>query len=206
MDDHIEQPKISQGFDRGIDYIDIKKKLISKYNEIQDTIIKLDTDSKDYDSKKRIWNNKLIYCIISLIQLKNGCRIIEACKAIKLFFKDNDFKSKVVVKIAKSAAGGKKARFRKIAFPNWIEFELTDDLINYLSLIRTVNLKQRVLDFLLKEFKCNTHSLRYALINYMLYVKKIEMGLVAKFVGHVNVNQLVTYTSNKNADGIFDLD
>ncbi len=88
----------------------------------------------------------------------------------------------------------------------WIEFEITPELNDYLNAIPIINLKQRVLDFLLTNFKCNTHSLRYAFINYMLYEKKVEMTLVAKFVGHVDVSMLVRYSQNKNADNIFDLD
>ena len=40
----------------------------------------------------------------------------------------------------------------------------------------------------------------------MLYEKKIEMPLVAKFVGHSSVGQLVRYTQLKNTNKLFDLD
>ena len=40
----------------------------------------------------------------------------------------------------------------------------------------------------------------------MIYEEKRQSNDVAKFVGHVNVNQLVTYTQQKNCDKIFELD
>ncbi len=215
----IIEEKIDHGFDRGLDYADIKKKLIDKFNELEEQIAKLDENDKAYDRRKKVLSNKLIYCLVSLIQLKNGCRIIEACKSIKIFFNKENIKDKILVKIAKSESTkskekkGKtirfktKPRFRKIVFPSkWINFEITPEIKGYLENIKIINLKQRVLDYLRKYFQCNTHSLRYAFINYMLYEKKIEMNLVAKFVGHVNVAQLVRYSQAKNAEGIFDID
>lgn len=210
------EEKVDAGFDRGVNYIEMKNKLIEKYISLTDDLAKLDSGSKDYDSKKRIINNKIIYCVVSCIQIRNGCRILEACKAIKLFFKNNNLDNKILVKLAKSECAKKKkngktfvtkARFRKIIFPTkWIDFEITPEIKEYLDAIPVINLKQRVLDFLLKYFDCNTHSLRYAFINYMLYDKKVEMTLIAKFVGHVDVSQLVRYSQNKNADKIFELD
>lgn len=209
-----EELKISHGFDRGIDYDDIKKKLIEKFNqltkELKDKVFK-------NKSSSRFLHNKIIYVITSLIQLKNSCRIIESCAAIKVFFNKGKFDERIIVKIAKSECPKKKKdtgeeyitprRNREIAFPsNWIDFQLTNDFKVYLNMISIRKLKQRVLMYLLREFNSNTHSLRYATINHLLYKRKIEMGLVAKFVGHVNVNQLVRYSQQKNADKIFDID
>ncbi len=68
------------------------------------------------------------------------------------------------------------------------------------------NLEHCVLNYMLRNFQCNTHSLRYAYINYMLYDKKQQMAIVAKFVGHSNLNQLMRYTQNKEVDKMFDID
>lgn len=216
--------KVAAGFDRGFDYDDIKGKIIKKYYELINSISELDIDKgnsekkkKAFEATKRILHNKVIYLITALIQLRNGSRCIESCAAIKLFFKKGNFDDKIIVKIAKSECEKRKKdtgelyvtkrRNRKVAFPNnWIDFELDDNFKHYLDIITIKKLKQRVLQYLLSEFGCNTHSLRYAFINYMLYKKKIEMSLVAKHVGHTSVNYLVKYTSNKNADGIFDID
>jgi len=70
----------------------------------------------------------------------------------------------------------------------------------------TGDLKRRTCDYLLRGFDCNTHSLRYACINYLLYDQKKEMAIVAKFVGHTGIAQLVRYTQLKESDKIFDLD
>lgn len=207
-----EDLKLAKGFDRGIDYYDIKNRLISEYMKLVDRL-----KDADKESTRRILHNRMIYVITSLIQLKNACRIIEACAAIKVFFKKKVLDKRIVVKIAKSECVKKKKdtgeeyvtvrRNREIAFPyNWIDFVVTDNFVTYLSRIKIKSLKQRVLTFLLRNYECNTHSLRYAGINHLLYNKKIEMTLVAKFVGHVNANQLVRYSQLKNAEKIFDID
>lgn len=210
-----EKMRSKGSFDKQIDYSEIKKKLIDEYNKIMDNINKIDENTKE--SKSKILHNRLIYCLVCMIQLKNGSRCIEACKAIKIFFKKGNFNNIIEVKIAKSESTkvnrktGKKfvtnIRMREMNFPHgWIFFKLTQKLKDYLSNIRISDLKQRVLNFMIREFNGNTHSLRYAFINYMLYEKKIDMGIVAKYVGHSNLSQLITYTSKKNATKLHTID
>lgn len=213
-----EEHEVAKGFDRDVDYEDIKQRLIAKYEELALGLDVLDIEAKNYVIQKRFMIHKVIYCIIAMIQLRSGSRIIEACRAAKIFIKKDKYQSKVNVKIAKSESLKKKsngdeftteARYRKMAFPHkW--FTLTPNILEFvkfhIKMIPSKNLKQRVLDFLLKEFKCNTHSLRYAFINYMLIDKKKEITVVAKFIGHVNVNQLVRYTQQKKVDEMFDDD
>lgn len=218
-EDENENYQVAKGFDRGIDYNEIKNKLIDKYNELLVKIEDLNEKEKNYESQKRILINKVIYNLVALIQLKNGSRIIEACKATKFFFKNGKSKldKKVTVKIAKSESikytketkeqYTTKPRYREIKFPiNWIEIKFFDNIKSYLENIKIINLKQRVLDYLLSYFSCNTHSLRYAYINFLLYEKDIKPELVAKMVGHVNTNQLTRYSQLKNLDKIFDID
>ena len=76
----------------------------------------------------------------------------------------------------------------------------------YIGKIPLDKIKKRVLDHLLKYYSCNTHSLRYAYINFMIYNQKNEPSLVAKHVGHSNLNQLIRNTQNKQADKLFDVD
>lgn len=198
----------SSSFDRNLDYQDIKSNLIDRFDFI---ISKIDNNDRDVKC--------LIYLAISMIQLRNGSRISEAINAFKEFCKNNT-KEIVFVKVAKSDCPRfskkeqkmitPKPRFRKIMFPeSWISIDYISvfifvypDIIDWDNL----NLQKRVLDYLLDHFKCNTHSLRYACINYLLYVQKRPQSDVAKFVGHVNVNMLVRYTQNKNVDKIYDLD
>lgn len=205
------EPKINQGFDRNIDYEVIKNKLVRRYTKIRKTYKELE------GWKRKMAVNKLIYLTIAMIQLRNGSRISEACSALRLFVERENVKDKVIVKIAKSEGMkynrakkekvAMKARFRKIMFPSWIDSKIIKIIKeNHSDFIKDARLKKRVLDYLLLHFDCNTHSLRYAFINYMLYDQKRPMNDVSKFVGHTTVNQLVTYTQQKNTDQIFDLD
>lgn len=209
----MEIKKIEKGFDRDIDFKTIKEKLLFELNSTYQRLL-----IAEKETEKKILINKICYLMISIIQLRMGSRISEACEAFKLFIENNNIEKKQIVKIAKSE-GMKynhktkkkffaKARYRKMQFPDWINKEIFEEikLSPYVtSLLNSNRLKKRVLDFLLKNFDCNTHSLRYAFINYMLYEEKRPMNDVAKFVGHSTVSQLVTYTQIKNTDQIFDL-
>lgn len=211
-DDELEG-KLATGFDRGVSYHEMKTKFIDNYNKLIQLIEELDPDDKWYTSKKRKLFNKLIYLIITIIQLANGSRISEACNAFKQFL-EKGTENKVSVKIAKSKSvkykknGEKfitKTRYRNMQFPiKWIPLNNIDDLKDYFSKMK--NLTRCVLNYMLRNYQCNTHSLRYAFINYMLYDQKQQMSIVAKFVGHSNMNQLTRYTQNKEVDKLFDLD
>jgi len=212
--DYEDKPDIAKGFDRGIDFKDMKKKLIVNYNFIVKFIDELNEDDKFYIRTRKKYLHRLIYNLIAMIQLRNGSRIVEACTALPLFLK-NGIDNKVIVKIAKSKSvkykNGEqyetKARYRKIIFPfKWITLKFKKDIEFYIKLIDESRLMKRVLDYMLKYFNCNTHSLRYAFINFMLHDQKKEMSIVAKAVGHVNVDQMVRYTQTKNVDKLMDED
>lgn len=210
---------LDAGFDRGIDFKQIKDKLIYAYNVTIGEIRELDESDRYYSSKKRKLIHRLIYILISLTQLCNGSRISEAVAAFIKFQETKKYESKATVKIAKSESikykkdtkeqYTTKPRYRHIIFPGkWIgiPIELHDDIDYYLGNIDKSTLKKRVLDYLLKHQGCNTHSLRYACINHLLYEQKKEPSIVAKFVGHSSMAQLVRYTQNKEVDKLFDLD
>ncbi len=215
-DSEIEQIKeVATGFDRSIDFKTIKKRFIRRYNNINKFIDDLDEGDRYYVSKFRVNLFRMIYLLIAMIQLRNGSRISEAVEAFLKFTSEESFNEKILVKIAKSESTklnkkGKKyltkVRYRKMVFPSsWLE---TTNNIKYLDgyakFIPARQFCKRVLDYLSTNFNCNTHSLRYAFINYMLYDKKKEITLVAKFVGHSSVSQLVRYTQNIRADELFD--
>lgn len=215
-----QEEEIAKGFDRGVDFNDIKEKLIKDFKDTLED--KLPRADDKYTEK--ILCNRLVYCIIAMIQLINGSRISEACKAIIKFFELEEIndETRVVVKISKSEKLQynrvtkkkylSKARFRKMRFPNWIDEGEVDMLKIHTKYVKDclgideLLLRQRVRDYLLKNFECNTHSLRYAFINYMLHDKQKPMNEVAKFVGHKNTNQICTYTQNKNVEKLFDMD
>lgn len=210
-----------QGFDRGIDYLPIKQKLLDEFDK------QYKIYSKGKNTKRA--SRSLIYLLIELIQLRNGSRILEAINAFKLFA-EKGIEQRVSVKICKSEAKKKvwklnqeknikeeteittKLRNRDIMFPKtWFNdcdiYKLIKELYNlHEELINDDKLKITICKYMIYNFQCNTHSLRYAFINYMLYKEKRPMTDVAKFVGHKNINQLVTYTQQKNCDQIFDLD
>lgn len=211
-----EQP--AQGFDRGVNYEKMKKKLINKYNDTWNFINNLDPEDRCFQSKKKINIGRLIYQLIAMIQLINGSRISEAVDSFYKFINNGDFEKHVTVKIAKSKSTKykkyskekyiTKTRFRKMKFPNkWIEIKYLSKIKYYLEHYTTEKkLKKRVLAYLLRNLDSNTHSLRYAYINFMLYTKKEEMGKIAKHIGHSNINQLIRYTQQLEADKLFDLD
>ena len=214
----MEDDKIVKGFDRGVDYSVMKKKLIEDVEIILGVLDTLQDTDKAYDYKKGNILRKYIYTLIAIIQLRNGSRISEAVNAFEQFVaKKADLESKVTVKIAKSKATKHKkdgeqivtkTRYRKMGFPtNWVGKEIKE-VSNIRHFLRDYegNINKRVLDYLSRTYKCNTHSLRYAFINYMLYDQKKEMTVVAKFVGHTGVGQLVRYTQAKESDKLFDLD
>lgn len=211
---------VAKGFDRDVDYGTMKDKLVEQFNKEIDNLNELDENDKTYKTKRKKIIRKLIYLLVAMIQLRNGSRISEACDALRNFIEEDDTNEKTIVKIAKSESTKykkdtkekykTKKRFRKMMFPSkWIDYDIMPMIKKSKSAIqwsKDDRLKKRVLDFLLLNFKCNTHSLRYAFINYMLYDLKRPNEDVAKFVGHVNTSMLVRYTQLKNTDQIFDLD
>ncbi len=206
--DEIEEGQINTGFDRGIDYLAIKEKLITAMNKLY--VILQEED-------KKLAISRLVYNTISLIQLKCGSRISEAVKAFIIFI-NKGIKDKIIVRISKTGAlkvmksGEKKrskVRYRHMVWPKWISnnvYELLKNNEMVQDLINSGTLKKRVLDYLARNFECNTHSLRYACINFLINEKKIPINVVSKYVGHGNVQQMITYTQQKHVDGLFDLD
>ena len=195
----------------------MKERLINEYDNLLGKYHALDECDRYYGSKKTKICRNMIYLLVAMIQLANGSRVTEACSALKLFL-NRGYDDKVVVIIAKSKStkykDGKayitKTRYRKMKFPSsWINAEHTldpgpDVFLEYLDNIE--NLEKYTLNYMLRHFDCNTHSLRYAFINFMLYDQKKEMTVVAKHVGHKNIQQLITYTQNKESDKLFDID
>lgn len=206
--------KISKGFDRDIDFEPMKEKLIKDFEEKLNKLRNFKESEAKSKNERKILVNKINYCFVAIIQLRNGSRISEACLTYRSFMAGHDLSDPVIVKIAKSEKTGTnkngeeyttKARYRKMVYPDWIsidDFKFLKKDKDTKKLQECKSLKKRTLDYLRLTYQCNTHSLRYAFINYMLNVKKLEMNTVAKIVGHVNLNMLVKYTQNKNIDKV----
>lgn len=197
--------KLVSGFDRGVTFLTIKEQLIKEHKNMMANI----NDKVKNDKPIKVLTNKIIYLTIAQIQLANGSRISEAIDAIKEFI-ENGTKEKVIVKLAKShtvkVINGKtvetKTRYRNIAYPNW--WPLNTSLIKDSDSLNNDTLRMSSFHYLHKNFKCNTHSLRYAFINHMIYHEKKEPALIAKFVGHSNLNQIIRYTQHVESEKLFD--
>ena len=191
------------GFDRGVNYHEIKDKLVKEYKIVTDTVT---NNRLEYLYKY----NKLVYLNVAMIQLKNGSRVSEAVGALKKFLSSDE--KKVTVKISKTQSiktkknGEKfetKARFRHMVYPDWVKLEEPKILLTHLE--KMSNPLNNTLQYLDRYFDCNTHSLRYSFVNYAMTEKKIPIAIIAKFIGHANVNQIVTYSSRLESDKLFDL-
>lgn len=209
MDDDYEFHDKDSGFDRGIDYEKTKKLLIDKYNETD-----LNCQKNDITEKRRdIYARQLIYLLIAMIQLRNASRVSEAVRAFMKYKHDNQINNKVIVKISKSDAAKKnkdgnmvkpKPRYRNIVFPDWVVVD-ENEIMRTLAKIPIDRLKHRTLDYLLK-LGFNTHSLRYSRINFLLNKKKEDIGTVAKYVGHKNLQTILNYVGKQNVDKMNDID
>jgi hypothetical protein len=216
------EDKVKKSHDRGIDFLPMKQKLIDEYAK----------ESKDFLEKNKYITrngNNTLYLLIEMIQLRNGSRICEAICAFKKFLKADDLTLLIDVKIAKSVAKKRivnkdatklenlhkvittPIRFRKMEFPlYWIKDIVDiDELLTKLQkthqeMIDKETLRSNVAEYMIRHFNSNTHSLRYAFINYMIEDKKTSLNTIAKFIGHANVSQLVTYTQQKKSDKLFE--
>lgn len=217
------EERVKKSHDRGIDLKPMKEKLIKEFIK----------ESKDFLGKNKYITrngNNTLYLLIEMIQLRNGSRISEAIDAFKKFMKVDDLTKLIDIKIAKSVAKksilNKKAtskedlykdivteiRFRKMEFPLYWINNIVDiqELFTKLKkthedMINKKNLRLNIVNYMMSRFECNTHSLRYAFINYMITDEEKPLSTVAKFIGHANVNQLVTYTQQKESDKIFNI-
>lgn len=205
--------QVSTGFDKGLDYLPTKQKLINTYNKTTEQLNNLDPEDKVYTRKKKVIVTKLIYQLIAMIQLANGSRISEAVKFFILYLSEDGKNNTLTIKISKSEStkykNGEeyvtKPRFRKMKMIDWVKLLDLQEYADALVDKDIERLMKRVLDYLRNHFGFNTHSLRYACINYLIYSEKIPLNSVAKYVGHCDLGQITTYTQAKNCEKIFDL-
>ena len=134
-DSEEEDPKISLGFDRGLEFKETKNLFINEFEKIGNQLDILNIETTNYVSQRRILIHKLIYLLISMMQLRNGSRISESCDAFKIFMVSRKFDKPVLIKIAKSEctkykkdtgeAYKTKKRYRKMKFPStWLNIKI----------------------------------------------------------------------------------
>jgi integrase len=134
------------------------------------------------------------FSLILLLQLRNGSRISEAVRGFKEWL-NNPNKKEVEVRVSKK----KKEDKRLIVIPKeFAKFDIKE-------LVWVKDIEDKVLINRVKNFAChnkmNTHSLRYSFVTQLLK-RNINPSLIAKITHHSNLNYILTYTQQKEADKI----
>ena len=184
-------------FDKKLDYETIKQEIDNKLSQLFSDL------ENDYNEHKV---KALSNCTIALIQLTNGSRISEAIKTTAFFVK-NPSRNSTHIKISK--------RKDKVTRVMKLPININPKILSLISVVfkqydiedekDLAKLSSKVRTYLYDNFnKINTHSLRYALINYLSIKKQVPLNLVSKIVGHKNLNQLITYTQNHHVDDMLD--
>lgn len=178
--------ELKNGFDKGIDFEQTRKILKAKIKELVAGL------RKDYNVHKV---KALSNIVIALISLVNGSRISESIEAAFKFV-DNKSLKKVLVPIAKRKDG----ELRRMLLPTEINREILEYIEKVIAGADPKKLQSKVRTYLTDNYGFNTHSLRYAAINYLISEQKEPLSLVSKMVGHKSMNMLINYTQNKNVD------
>jgi len=163
-------------WDRGLDFRETLKKLLTFRRWLR--------SSPEMNTTKRV---QLRNVNILLLALVNGLRISEA---IECYYKwlENPSVKEITVKVAKS----KKEKYRICIASGLdsVDYKLTKDLPR-----PTPNNLQ---SWTIQHFKFNTHSLRYAFINYMLQ-QGYDPATVSKIISHSKLETLMSYIQEKRA-------
>ena len=167
----IGKKKIEHTWDYSVDFLEAKKVLTSAYKQLYDLNI------MPYEA----------YVAILLIQLTNGARIGEAIRAFKTFVESSQ--REFYLKAEKHG----NTRF-------FIIHDIIKNRLAYKSILTISDdkLEARIRMFTLKYLKCNTHSLRYALISH-LAKNATDPAIIAKITGHKDYKNIVRYTQTKDA-------
>jgi integrase len=164
------------GWDKGLDLEATLRKLLEYRKFIRGRILR-----PRYRAALRDVN-------ILILALVNGLRISEAIDCYYQWLESNGAQDSFNVKLAKS-----KGRFRLCLVPS---------IFDKVDLAATKNLpkprKQALNNFSRRNFNFNTHSLRYAFINYLLS-RGVDAPTVSKIVGHKNLDTILSYIQSKRA-------
>jgi len=164
------------GWDKGLDLEATLRKLLEYRRFIRGRVLR-----PRYRAALRDVN-------ILVLALVNGLRISEAIESYYMWLESNGAESRFNVKLAKS-----RDRYRLCIVPG---------IFDKVDLAATKNLprprKQALNNFSRRNFGFNTHSLRYAFINYLLS-RGVDVPLVSKIVGHKNLDTILAYIQSKRA-------
>jgi integrase len=164
------------GWDKGLDFEATLRKLLEYRKFIRGRVLR-----PRYRASLRDVN-------ILILALVNGLRISEAIECYYMWLESNGAESRFNVKLAKS-----KDRYRLCLVP---------EIFDKVDLAATKNLprprKQALNNFSRRNFGFNTHSLRYAFINYLL-ARGVDAPTVSRIVGHKNLDTILSYIQSKRA-------
>jgi site-specific recombinase XerD len=163
-------------WDKGLDFKETLKKLLAFKRWVR--------SSPEMTGNRRV---QLRNVNILLLALLNGLRISEA---IECYYKwlENPAVKEMAVKVAKS----KKDKYRVCVTEGLdaVDHEYT----KHLDRPTPNNLQV----WTIQHFKFNTHSLRYAFINYMLQ-QGYDPATVSKIIAHSRLETLMSYIQEKRA-------
>jgi len=123
---------------------------------------------------------------IMLIQLTNASRVSEAVEAFNRFLETG--KRELWVRVRKKKGND----LRRMLIPSTVEHRGVP------CTAATVKM------FAKRRCGINTHSLRYALIGYLSFVKKQPPQIIAKMTHHSKLDMILKYTQQRLADELLD--
>lgn len=146
--------------------------------------------------KKQAPKKTFVYLTILSIQLRNGLRVTEAIQAFHAFMKNDA--DKVEYRVLK------KRSQEVIGVAYFPEFLPRQKVLRYCKVVLDKGMKptrQATNRVARRYLSCNTHSLRYARISFLLE-KGIHASIVAKTTHHSSLNFVLKYTQEKIAERV----
>jgi hypothetical protein len=141
------------------------------------------------------------YLAALYIQLRNGCRVSEAARALLLFAKTGSRKLRIPVSKRKDRLE------RLVLIPPVVEYRrvswLAEEFRRKPLDKAAKQLALRLKVFSLRELGINTHSLRYAFITY-LASQGVAPQLIAKITGHARLDYILHYTQRLAAEDLLE--
>jgi len=141
------------------------------------------------------------YLAALYIQLRNGCRVSEAARALLVFAKTGSRKLRVPVSKRKDKLE------RLVLIPSNVEYRrvswLAEEFKRKPLERATKVLATRVKVFSQRVLGINTHSLRYAFITY-LASQGVAPQLIAKITGHARLDYILHYTQRLAAEDLLE--
>jgi len=141
------------------------------------------------------------YLAALYVQLRNGCRVSEAARAMLLFARTGNRKLRIPVSKRRDRAE------RLVLIPPNVEYKrvawLAEEFKRRPLDKAARQLAARVKVFSLQRLGINTHSLRYAFVTY-LAEQGVAPQLIARITGHKRLDYIVHYTQRLAAEELLE--